>query len=791
MDGTAKAAEATFVNQWVGAAGGIVGSSPWACGHRPVCGRNEGVRGITRHATGQAGPRTVVSQNDRSIRSRQAMVIHGSVGQSKPAGAGKPVTLPKPDTAFGATDGSGVDARVRSLVREHVPASQRAASSAPGTVVQEPVVAPVTAELSLRESALLLACYRGNVAKVKRLLKYGHVDVNSDNSGPFLCFAAFRGQTAVVRHLLSVPRIDVNHAFPGGVTPLYFAAQQRRVEIVRRLLAVRGIDVNAATDENATPLMVATEEGHADVVKMLLAVPGIKVNCPTLEEHITPLYIASERGHVDVVRLLLDAPDIDIEMRSAVGATPLFVAAQQGFPAVVEELARRGANVNTTFSTGVTPLCKAVERGHVQVVRTLLRSPAIAVNQAREDCVTALSVAAHGGHEGIVRLLIRKGADPNTGNASVLTPLQHACIRGHTAVVRMLLDAGAFVDATFESEGRKYTPYGLAELGGRREVMYLLAAHRGSRQHALPRLESLSKADGFEWSTPPTTPPPEWSTPATTPPPEWTTPPTTPPPEWFAPSTPMPCALPEPPGEPSSVPRCGRHALAGVPADATPAVAAAESRSPVALGSRPNRAETPSPLAQVKDALRREVLGKLEDDNLEPLEGVRLLEEVNASTDIDGLCSLYNRMARTERQKEQARRRVRRRERFSVIPGAPQARPRPGTPVFTLGGKSGLDADGVEDEIRQHLDQAYHRFVCQAVNDMAFGRGKATPGYRGVWHASAGIAGVGSCSLFYSSNEETQRIGIVGIGHHVGSAAYRLEYASGELGGPGRILRLA
>ncbi len=115
----------------------------------------------------------------------------------------------------------------------------------------------------------------------------------------------------------------------------------------------------------------------------------------------------------------------------------------------------------------------------------------------------------------------------------------------------------------------------------------------------------------------------------------------------------------------------------------------------------------------------------------------------------------------------------------------------PYAPVFSLGGKTGLDADAVEDEIKGNLGQGYHRFVSQAVNDMEFGRGKRTMGYPELWHASAGITGVGSCCVFYYLEGSGERIRVQGIGHHVGPASYRLDYASGELGRPGRTLRLS
>ena len=114
-----------------------------------------------------------------------------------------------------------------------------------------------------------------------------------------------------------------------------------------------------------------------------------------------------------------------------------------------------------------------------------------------------------------------------------------------------------------------------------------------------------------------------------------------------------------------------------------------------------------------------------------------------------------------------------------------------GAPRYALGEKADLDADTVEDEIKDHLGQAYHRFVSQAVNDMEFGRGKLTSVYPGLLHASAGIPGVRSCSVFYYTGAEQNLIRIVGIGHHLDRATYRLDYAVEGLGSRGQKLRIA
>ena len=227
---------------------------------------------------------------------------------------------------------------------------------------------------------------------------------------------------------------------------------------------------------------------------------------------------------------------------------------------------------------------------------------------------------------------------------------------------------------------------------------------------------------------------------------------------------------------------------AGADTDTAPPTALSEPSSSARPDKQPRATETRSPLEAAKDELVREILRKLDQHNLESLEGIRLMVEVRATDIIDSLCGLYNRLAGIERQKERARRRKVRHKPPSI---GVKAMPPDTVPTFAPGQKLNLSAEAVEGEIKRHLPQAHHRFVSQAVNDMEFGRGKSTTGYPGMWSASAGISAVGSCSVFFYADEETQVIRIVGIGHHAGRAACRLDYAVEGLGGSGRILCIA
>ena len=635
-----------------------------------------------------------------------------------------------------------VEERIRTLDPGAGLATSEEVGPGLGQIAEKAAVAPLKTVLSPKEKTLFDFCYRGDVGIVRRLLRFGKVDVNmATGVGTLLCVAAYKGHASIVRELLSIPGIDVNLAQQTGTTPLYFAAQERHLGTVKLLLTARGINVNLAEINGNTPLCIAAQLGHEEIVRLLLAVPGIK---------------------------------IDVQPEN--GATSLYCAAQDNFLGIVQLFLKRGADVNLTLNDGTSPLCAAANQGNVEVVRLLLQAPAIQVNKAARNGVTALGVASTRGYKEIVRLLLEKQADPNITNELGLSPLHVACVRGYTGIVEMLLNVQADMDAeVIVRETQNYTPYGLAQLGGHRGIMSLLERRRREQAEQLPRIESLSPclrpqgqvlADQPGQIAPSTSLPPE----------------------------PVPLPATQPTTQPGNVPLTPPIAPASQvtdtmePAYTAPPTAMSEPSSSARPDKQPRATETRSPLDTAKDELIREILRKLDQDNLESLEGIRLMVEARATDSIDSLCGLYNRLAGIERQKERARRRKVRHKPPSI--GA-KAMPPDTVPTFALGQKRNLSAEAVEGEIERYLSQSNHRFVSQAVNDMEFGRGKSTTGYPGMWHVSAGISGVGSCSVFFYADEETQVIRIVGIGHHADRATYQLDYAAGELGDSGRVLKLS
>ena len=78
-------------------------------------------------------------------------------------------------------------------------------------------------------------------------------------------------------------------------------------------------------------LPVAAYIGDSEEVERLLECKGINVNRPYSNGGATPLYIAAQQGHERVVEVILKHEDIQVNDRNKLGGTPLYIAAQGSY----------------------------------------------------------------------------------------------------------------------------------------------------------------------------------------------------------------------------------------------------------------------------------------------------------------------------------------------------------------------------------------------------------------------------------------------------------------------------
>ncbi len=178
------------------------------------------------------------------------------------------------------------------------------------------------------------------------------------------------------------------------------------------------------------PLHVAADAGRAGVVGVLLDV-GVQPDAVT--RHTTPLHarqtalhLAAAGGHRVVVRLLVER-GATVEVRDALGRSPLWLAARHLHGELCRSLLEHDADANATDRQGRSTLHAA------------LLAPPATPDGATPDPA---------GRVAVVDVLLRGGADPNATcprDADGYTPLHRVALLGPAAAPLRgrLLEAGA------------------------------------------------------------------------------------------------------------------------------------------------------------------------------------------------------------------------------------------------------------------------------------------------------------------------------------------------------------
>ena len=152
-----------------------------------------------------------------------------------------------------------------------------------------------------RHRALLAACRRGFIGKVKRQLDSGaEVDCPDEDTFTPLMIACLNNFEAVATLLLDRgASIDMTNQ--SGSTALHLACANGH-EACCRLLLERGASINRADCDGATALKEAAAEGSEACASLLLD-HGASVDLADFAG-VTPLMKASAQGHKQCVRLL-------------------------------------------------------------------------------------------------------------------------------------------------------------------------------------------------------------------------------------------------------------------------------------------------------------------------------------------------------------------------------------------------------------------------------------------------------------------------------------------------------
>ncbi|XP_062612944.1 ankyrin-1-like [Saccostrea cucullata] len=243
--------------------------------------------------------------------------------------------------------------------------------------------------------------------------------------------------------------------------PIHIASVFHNFSIIEELVRLNA-DVNKFTpDCSMTPLILAAAntEGHLKEIgkkiegdrrnKTILSLlrNGAKINmCINLcnKNGASPLYIACQNGHDSTVQLLLNN-GADINLCDNDGFSPLLVAGKNGHDSTVQLLLNNGADVNLSNKNGASPLYIACQNRHDSTVQLLVNNGAD-INLCDNDGFSPLYLACQNVHESTVQLLLNNNANINLCNKNGASPLYIACYKGHDSTVQLLLNNGADIN---------------------------------------------------------------------------------------------------------------------------------------------------------------------------------------------------------------------------------------------------------------------------------------------------------------------------------------------------------
>jgi ankyrin repeat protein len=269
-----------------------------------------------------------------------------------------------------------------------------------------------------RRDRLTSAMQAGNLDRIRSIVEDDRTvaEVKDDLGENLLHKAVSFGRRDIMDFLLE-RGFSVYEKNNSEQTPLHEASAKGFRDMAEALIA-HGADITARDLKGDTPLHLATRNGRREIIELLLSARApVNVQNRTGE---TPLCCALSQPlcstFAETAILLLDN-GADVRMKKNDGATPLHIAAEQGYTKVARALIAKEAPVDAVDSSGWTPLHKAVQRGNILIMDLLLTNGAGA--DARTDIQvspvfggwTALHFAANLGYMSAVELLINRSAD--------------------------------------------------------------------------------------------------------------------------------------------------------------------------------------------------------------------------------------------------------------------------------------------------------------------------------------------------------------------------------------------
>ncbi len=169
----------------------------------------------------------------------------------------------------------------------------------------------------------------------------------------------------------------------------------------------------------------------------LLLDKGADPNMPESEKGLVPLFYAIQQQNFKIVQILLNAGAENVFIDE--GFSPMETAVSKGNLLIIEELLKKGFNINFSFynGRGVTPLMGSVLSDNYQLFELLIRYKA-KLDIQDDDGLTALHMAIMTKNKPIIERLLSSGANTKIVDNRGLSAEAMLAIRGYTSILEKL-----------------------------------------------------------------------------------------------------------------------------------------------------------------------------------------------------------------------------------------------------------------------------------------------------------------------------------------------------------------
>lgn len=251
---------------------------------------------------------------------------------------------------------------------------------------------------------LLIACMRGNVDLIQKLIREG---ASIDIKGPQEHTALTATANSKIPNNLAIIKIlvgkgaDINHKTIEGYSALMYASYRNELNIVQYLIEQKAT-IDLTNNLGYTALIIAIQNRHTEIAEYLIQ-QGAIINPES--------------------PMLLDSKNLFpiTQWKFQRGNTPLMFAIATNNIPLIQLLIRNNASIEQANQSGHTPLMLAIQLNENDIISILLEKQ----NNLKKnsDQESPLFLAARNGNKNIVIKLLEKGADINAQDAWGQTPL--------------------------------------------------------------------------------------------------------------------------------------------------------------------------------------------------------------------------------------------------------------------------------------------------------------------------------------------------------------------------------